>query len=81
MGPKNTVMYTKQTCPFCTKIKQLYKMKGWSYNELVLDVNFTRDQIFEEFGRGCTFPQLIVDGKKTGGCNETINEFRRNGWV
>jgi glutaredoxin 3 len=81
MGPKSTVIYTKPNCPFCSKIKQLYNAKGWSYQELVLDVNFTRDQLYEEYGRGTTFPQLIVDGQKTGGCNETISLFRQKGWV
>ena len=56
-------------------------MKGWKYNELVLDENFTRPQFWEEFGRSATFPRVIADGKDYGGCNESINEFRKLGWV
>ena len=61
------------------KIKKLYEMKGWKFQEQKLDVNFTRPQFWEEFGRSATFPQLIVDGKRTGGCNETITQFRSQG--
>lgn len=81
MKPNTTVIYTRRNCPFCTKIKKVYDAKGWTYAELVLDENYTRDQFWSEFGRSATFPQLIVDGKKTGGCNETISEFRSKGWV
>lgn len=81
MGPQQTTIYTKRNCPFCTKIKKVYDMKGWKYNELVLDENFTRPQFWEEFGRSATFPRVIADGKDYGGCNESINEFRKLGWV
>tara|TARA_B100000287_G_scaffold234006_1_gene220342 strand:+ start:1008 stop:1256 length:249 start_codon:yes stop_codon:yes gene_type:complete len=79
--PKNTAIYTKDGCPFCTKIKRVYNEKGWSFQEYKLDVNFTRDQFYSEFGHGATFPQLVVEGKKLGGCNESINLFRTQGFL
>lgn len=79
MSPKQTTIYTRKACPFCTKIKKVYDAKGWNYTEYVLDENFTREQFIGEFGRNGTFPQLIVDGEKTGGCNETINLFKTRG--
>lgn len=78
-SPKSTTIYTKEGCPFCTKIKAVWNEKGWNYSEYKLDENFTRDQFWGEFGRRATFPQLVVDGEKTGGCNETINLFRTRG--
>ena len=75
-SPKATTIYTREGCPFCTKVKAVWNEKGWAYNEYKLDENFTRDQFWGEFGRRATFPQLVVDGEKTGGCNETINLFR-----
>ena len=77
--PDSTIIYTRDGCPFCVKIKKLYEMKGGKFQEQKLDVNFTRPQFWEEFGRSATFPQLIVDGKRTGGCNETITQFRSQG--
>tara|TARA_B100000287_G_scaffold196016_1_gene185155 strand:- start:12142 stop:12390 length:249 start_codon:yes stop_codon:yes gene_type:complete len=80
-SPKNTAIFTKEGCPFCTKIKRVYEEKGWNFQEYKLDVNFTRDQFYGEFGFGATFPQLKVDGKNIGGCNESIQQFRQQGFL
>ena len=32
----------------------------------------------DEFGQGTTFPQVVVDGKKLGGCVDTIEFLREN---
>jgi len=80
-SPKNTAIYTKEGCPFCTKIKRVYNEKGWNFQEYKLDVNFTRDQFYGEFGYASTFPQLKVDGKNIGGCNESIQQFRQQGFL
>tara|TARA_Y100000004_G_scaffold195625_1_gene263158 strand:- start:4619 stop:4867 length:249 start_codon:yes stop_codon:yes gene_type:complete len=79
--PGNTAIYTRAGCPYCTKIKELYKMKGWPYAEYVLDTNFTREQFYEEFGRGSTFPQVIIAGHKMGGCTETMKYLRENTYL
>lgn len=74
--PRNTAIYTRNGCPYCTKIKEVYKAKGWPFAEYVLDVNFTREQFYREFGSGSTFPQVIIGGQKTGGCTETVKYLR-----
>jgi glutaredoxin 3 len=80
-APRSTTIYTKPGCPFCTKIKEVYKIKGWSYREQVLNENFSRDQFHSQFGGSATFPQLIVDGENTGGCNETLATFKKRGLI
>ena len=79
--PGATAIYTRAGCPFCTKIKEVYKSKGWSYSEFVLDTNFTREQFYAEFGRGSTFPQVIIAGHKMGGCTETVKYRRENTYL
>ena len=54
-------------------------MKGWNYTEYVLDEQFNREQFYSEFGPGATFPQVIIDNKRTGGATDTIQHFRNNG--
>lgn len=75
-SPKNTAIYTRTGCPYCTKIKEVYKSKGWMYAEYVLGTNFTREQFYKEFGPGSTFPQVIIGGRKTGGATETVKYLR-----
>ena len=76
--PGNTAIYTRPGCPFCTKIKEVYRMKGYSFAEFTLSVNFTREQFYEQFGRGATFPQVLINGHKMGGCTETVKYLREN---
>ena len=38
-SPKSTTIYTKEGCPFCTKIKAVWNEKGWNYSEYKLDEN------------------------------------------
>lgn len=80
-SPNITVFYTKPGCPFCEKIKDVYNLKGWNYSEYVLDVQFTREEFYNEFGQGSTFPQVIVDNKKTGGCNDTVQYLKNRGFL
>jgi hypothetical protein len=37
-----------------------------------LGTDFTREEFISEFGEGSTFPQVICDDKKLGGCVDTI---------
>tara|TARA_B100000003_G_C10866882_1_gene345373 strand:- start:748 stop:999 length:252 start_codon:yes stop_codon:yes gene_type:complete len=76
----NTAIYTRDGCPFCTKIKEVYKSQGWDYAEYTLNRNFTREQFYEEFGAGSTFPQVIIAGHKIGGCTETVKYLRENNY-
>ena len=38
----------------------------------VLDRDFTREEFYQKFGVGSTFPQVSCEGKKLGGSIETI---------
>ena len=79
--PGNTAIYTRDGCPYCTKIKEVYKSKGWVYAEYKLNSNFTREQFYREFGNGATFPQVIISGHKMGGCTETVKYLRENTYL
>ena len=79
--PGNTAIYTRDGCPYCTKIKEVYKSKGWVYAEYKLNSNFTREQFYTEFGNGAPFPQVIISGHKMGGCTETVNYLRENTYL
>jgi glutaredoxin 3 len=75
-APASTVIYTRIGCPFCEKVKDVYKMKGWSFVEYVLDRDFNRDKFYAEFGEGSTFPQVVIGAKPVGGCTDTIQYLR-----
>ena len=56
MKPSSTTIYTRPGCPYCSKIKEFYNLKGWSYREYKLDENFKRVQFYNEFGKGMKGP-------------------------
>ena len=68
----NFAVYSKEGCPYCDKIKQVMDLTKLSYVVYNLNEDFDRDSFYGEFGQGSTFPQVVVDGKKLGGCVDTI---------
>ncbi len=72
------VVYTRNGCPYCDKIKTVFDQKGFKYVEYKLDEEFTKEEFYEEFGQGSTFPQIIMDGQNIGGCSETVNHLIAN---
>ena len=74
----NFAVYTKDGCPYCDKIKQVMDLTKLSYVVYNLNEDFDRDSFYGEFGQGSTFPQVVVDGIKLGGCVDTIEFLREN---
>ena len=74
----NFAVYTKDGCPYCDKIKQVMDLRKLSYVVYNLNEDFDRDSFYGEFGQGSTFPQVVVDGIKLGGCVDTIQFLREN---
>ena len=74
----NFAVYSKESCPYCEKIKQVLDLTKLSYVVYNLNEDFDRDSFYGEFGQGSTFPQVVVDGIKLGGCVDTIEFLREN---
>ena len=74
----NFAVYSKDGCPYCDKIKQVMDLTKLSYVVYNLNEDFDRDSFYGEFGQGSTFPQVVVGGKKLGGCVDTIQFLREN---
>ena len=49
-----------------------------NYTVYTLDQHFDRASFYGEFGNGTTFPQILLNGKKLGGCNESVRYLREN---
>ncbi len=77
----NFTVYTRPGCPYCTKIKQVLEGKCYTYTEKQLSHDFSREEFYAQFGNGSTFPQVIKDGVKLGGCTETVRYLRENNLV
>ena len=65
-------IYTRNGCPYCEKLKLILESFDVTFVSQNLDDNFTREEFYEKFGEGATFPQVLLDGSNMGGCNDTI---------
>lgn len=64
-------IYTTPTCPYCRAAKQLLAKKGVTYQET--DVSRDpglRQAMTRRAGGGRTVPQIFINGKHVGGCDE-----------
>jgi glutaredoxin 3 len=75
------VVYSKESCPYCTKVGQVLELTGSDYEVLKLNVDFTSEEFGEKFGFGSTFPRVLLDGKLIGGCVETISYLKEKALV
>lgn len=72
------VIYSRSGCPYCDKIKTVLKQREIPFTSNELDTDFVRDEFYQQFGVGSTFPQVIIDGNKIGGCSDAVKYLTEN---
>ena len=75
-------VYSKDGCPYCSKIQQVLELSGLEHVVYKLDYDFNRNQFYAEFGEGSTFPQVILnDQEHLGGCTDTVQYLKEQNLV
>ena len=74
----NFTVYSKDGCPYCSKIQEVLKLAGLNYVTYKLGKDFDKQSFYGQFGQGSTFPQVVVDATNLGGCTETIQYLKKN---
>ena len=69
---KNFTVYSKDGCTYCEKIQEVLKLAGLNFVTYKLGKNFDKEGCYSEFGEGATFPQVVLNGQKLGGCSNTV---------
>lgn len=72
----NFTVYSKDNCPYCKKIKMVLELTGINFVNYNLNEDFTKQEFYNQFGEGSTFPQVVCDSKNIGGCIDTIKFLR-----
>ena len=78
---KNFAVYSKDGCPYCTKVVQVLELAKLNHVVYKLDKQFNKESFYGEFGNGSTFPQVVMNGRKLGGCSETVKYLQENKFV
>ena len=78
---QNFTVYSRDYCPYCEKIEEVLKLSELRHVIYKLDRDFDRDRFYEQFGKGATFPQVVLNGDNLGGCTETVQYLKENNLV
>ncbi len=50
------LVYSKNGCPYCSKVMTVLEMTGKQFVEYKLGRDFTGQEFYDKFGEGSTFP-------------------------
>ncbi len=64
-------IFTTKVCPYCVRAKALLKRKGAAFSEVDVseDDDLMTDMLKRTGGRQ-TVPQIFIDGRHIGGCDD-----------
>ena len=75
----NVEIYTWRGCPFCIRAKALLTKKGISYTEHQIDGDHNaREEMSLRANGRTSVPQIFIDQKGIGGCDELHQLDRDN---
>ena len=64
-------IYTSMLCGFCYRAKKLLEQKGVAFTEVDVMVNPSRrPEMIERSGGRTSVPQIFIDDRHIGGCDE-----------
>ncbi|MBB2190896.1 glutaredoxin 3 [Gluconacetobacter azotocaptans] len=66
-------IYTQPGCPYCVRAVRLLEQKGMKFNEIrALHGTPERKEAQERSGGRTTVPQIFIDGRHIGGCDDLM---------
>lgn len=69
------IVWSKEKCPMCIQAKTLLKKHGIEYEERIVGVDWTKDQLLEQVPSARSVPQIFLDGAHLGGYEELSRVF------
>ncbi|SOB86817.1 glutaredoxin 3 [Sphingomonas guangdongensis] len=73
-------IYTKAFCPYCTRALRLLEQKGVAYDEYDVTMGGPKKaEMVERSGGRMTMPQVFIDDRHIGGCDDLMALDRRGG--
>ena len=65
-------VYTQDWCPYCARVVSLLQKKGVAFQEIdAPHGSATRAEAMRRAGRS-TMPQVFIDGRHIGGCDDVV---------
>ena len=77
----NFTVYSRDGCPYCTKIQEVMQLAELKHVIYKLDRDFDREAFYQQLGQGSTFPQVVLNGDNLGGCTDTVQYLKEKSLV
>ncbi|MBC7800225.1 MAG: glutaredoxin 3 [Gemmatimonadaceae bacterium] len=65
-------VYTQHWCPYCTRAVTLLRNKGVAFQEIDAPHGSAERRAATERSGGTTMPQIFIDGRSIGGCDDLV---------
>ena len=77
---KNIIIYTSSLCGFCHRAKSLLKIKNIPFEEIDIDLDYTkRNEMIKKSGGITSVPQIFFKNYHIGGCDDLYKLEEDNG--
>lgn len=80
INSEKIVVFSKTTCSYCKKAKELLDNSEFKYKLVEIDLDLNKDQLKEELITKTnmkTVPNIFIDGKSIGGYNELLDYIEK----
>ena len=68
---KNIIIYTSSLCGFCYRAKSLLKKKNITFEEINIDLDYSkRNEMIKKSGGRTSVPQIFFKDFHIGGCDD-----------
>ena len=67
------IVWSKEKCPMCVQSKTLLNSKNVEYEERIVGIDWTKEQLLEQVPNARSVPQILIDGSLIGGYVELRN--------
>ena len=77
---ENIIIYTSSLCGFCYRAKSLLKKKNILFEEINIDLDYSkRNEMIKKSGGRTSVPQIFFKDQHIGGCDDLIRLEEENG--
>lgn len=66
------IVWSRPTCSFCVRAKAELTKRGIEFEERILGIDWTKEQLQEMVPNARTVPQIFIDGIYVGGYTELM---------
>ena len=68
---ENVIIYTSSLCGFCYRAKSLLKKKNIPFEEIDIDLDYSkRNEMIKKSGGRTSVPQIFLKDHHIGGCDD-----------